>query len=80
MGRFKVDIKIARPVPKPNFIPVPEVLVDTGSEIAWILESVLRAAGVLVRKKDQSFLMANGRQISRPAARQEQRPRVLTAG
>jgi len=65
MGTFKVNIGVARPAPKPNFAPVADLLVDTGSEITWILESVLRGAGVLIRKKDQPFLMANGQQITR---------------
>ena len=65
MGIFKVNIEVARPAPKLSFIPVSDLLVDTGSEITWILEPVLRTAGVPIRKKDQPFLMANGQQITR---------------
>jgi predicted aspartyl protease len=65
MGTFKVDIEVARPAPKPSFVPVRDVLVDTGPEVTWILAPTLSTAGVLIRKKDQPFLMANGQQITR---------------
>jgi len=44
---------------------VPQLLVDTGSELTWFPESVLHQVGVLLVKKDLPFLMANGQTITR---------------
>ncbi len=41
------------------------LLVGTGSEYTWISEETLQAIGVKREKKDQSFVMANGQQITR---------------
>jgi predicted aspartyl protease len=41
------------------------VLVDTGSEMTWLPESELRAAGVEVFKRDRLFVVANGRYVTR---------------
>jgi len=41
------------------------VLVDTGIEYTWINEEVLAAIGGRREKKDQTFIMANGQQITR---------------
>jgi len=44
---------------------VPDLLVDTGSECAWVPEAVLRGIGVKPRKKDMAFVMANGATVTR---------------
>jgi predicted aspartyl protease len=41
------------------------VLVDSGSEMTWLPESELHAAGVEVFKRDQLFVMANGQHVTR---------------
>jgi len=41
------------------------MMVDTGAEYAWIPEEELKRAAVTVRKKDVSFVMANGEKITR---------------
>ncbi len=65
MGVFSVDIAIARPGPRPKFIDIRQVMVDTGAEISWIPAEILRRANIQVRKKDQPFVMANGAQVTR---------------
>jgi predicted aspartyl protease len=40
-------------------------MVDTGAEYSWLPESVLRAAGIAVSKKDVPFVMANGQETTR---------------
>jgi predicted aspartyl protease len=41
------------------------LLVDTGSEYSWIDESMLAKIGVAREKKDLTFVMANGQQVTR---------------
>jgi predicted aspartyl protease len=41
------------------------LLVDTGSEYTWIGSKLLESLGIRREKKDQSFVMANGQQVSR---------------
>ncbi len=65
MGIFAVDIEIARIVDDPSFVSVPNVMVETGSEMSWIAEDTLRAAGIAPWKQDQSVVMANGQQVTR---------------
>jgi len=65
MGVFKVSIEVARPGPRPRFKTVPRLLVDTGSEMTWIPAAILRSLRVEPRKRDQSFVMANGQRITR---------------
>jgi predicted aspartyl protease len=65
MGIFSVDVEIAKPTSRPKFTAAKRIMVDTGSEATWIKQETLRHAGVAIRKKDQSFLMANGQTITR---------------
>ena len=65
MGSFTVNIEIAKPTSRPEFTRVPRLLVDTGSEMTWIAERVLRSLRIDLRKKDQAFIMANGQPITR---------------
>ena len=44
---------------------VSRALVDTGSEYTWVPEKILQKIGVGIEKKDLTFTMANGQQISR---------------
>lgn len=65
MGSFTVNIEVAKPTLRPEFTRVPRLLVDTGSEMTWIAERVLRSLKIGLRKKDQAFIMANGQPITR---------------
>ena len=53
---------VRRPARK---VPVAKLLVDTGSEFSWLPEPLLKRAGVTVAKKDLTFVMANGKTITR---------------
>jgi predicted aspartyl protease len=41
------------------------LLVDTGSECTWIPAPILDKLGIKRRKKDESFQMANGKEVTR---------------
>jgi predicted aspartyl protease len=65
MGLFAIDIEIAKPGRKARWLKLPKVIVDSGSELTWLPENVLREMRVDVFRKDQVFIMANGEQITR---------------
>ena len=65
MGTFYTGCVVANLVHRERAHEVPKALVDTGSELSWISEDVLREIGVAPEKKDVPFVMANGRTISR---------------
>ena len=65
MGIFAVNLQIAKPMSRPSFVQVRRIMVDTGSEATWISADTLRKARITVRKKDQSFVMANGEHVTR---------------
>jgi predicted aspartyl protease len=65
VGRFAVDIGVARPAERPSFIVVRGVLVDAGADATWVSKVALWNAGIAVEKKDQQGLMANGKQVMR---------------
>jgi len=65
MGTFHVDIELARPGRQARWKELNHVMVDTGSEVTWLPGDVLRALGVGVFKKDEAFVTADGRHITR---------------
>lgn len=65
MGSFRVSCQVQNHVHERKTATVPGLLVDTGSECTWIPEAVLRRIGVKPRKKDMTFVMANGKTITR---------------
>jgi predicted aspartyl protease len=65
MGLFRIDIEIARPGRGARWRRLTGVLVDSGAEITWIAADVLSDAGVGVFKRDQPFILADGREIRR---------------
>jgi len=65
MGIFYVDCTVSGFHSRVKEIVVKKVLVDSGSEYTWLPEVNLRKASIKVRKKDMSFVMANGQQITR---------------
>jgi predicted aspartyl protease len=65
MGVFRVDVEVARPGTQPHWRKLTAVRVDTGSEVTWLPESLPRALRIGVFKKDEPFLTADGRQITR---------------
>ncbi len=65
MGAFYVDCEVEsldRPGEK---VRIKKLLVDTGSEYTWIPENELKKVSILPRKKDISFIMANGKVVTR---------------
>jgi len=65
VGKFRVDIEIALPGCHPRWTSVERVLVDTGAEVTWLPEDFLRRLGVSVFKRDDAFLTADGREVTR---------------
>ena len=65
MGTFRVDVEIALPGRHPRWTSVERVLVDTGAEVTWLPEDILRRLGVSVFKRDDAFLTADGRAVTR---------------
>lgn len=65
MGSFYVSGEVSVVRKGAKAFQVPKLLVDSGSEFTWIPETVLKAAGISVAKKDLVFEMANGTAITR---------------
>jgi hypothetical protein len=65
MGVFQLDCEVVNVSDPSRSSVVPELLVDTGSELAWLPESVRHRVGVRIVKKDLPFLMAYGQMITR---------------
>ena len=65
MGLFSINVEIAKPGRKARWIKLEGVIVDSGSELTWLPEDMLRELRVEIFRKDQAFIMANGHQITR---------------
>ena len=65
MGTFFVSCRIENPVERSRSTLLPQVLVDTGSEYTWVPSTTLEQLGIPREKKDLTFVMANGQQITR---------------
>ena len=65
MGTFYADCRIENHVNRKKSAAVPKMLVDTGAEFTWVNAETLKNIGVKREKKDYTFVMANGRQITR---------------
>lgn len=65
MGTFHVDIEVGRPGRATRWTLLKRVMVDSGAEITWLPDEVLRRLGIGVFKKDECFITADGRQVTR---------------
>jgi predicted aspartyl protease len=65
MGTFYTNCKVANHVDRKKSAEVPQLLVDSGAEFTWIDGGTLRNIGVKREKKDYTFVMANGQEITR---------------
>ena len=65
MGTFYTPCTIQNHLDRNRRARIPKILVDTGSEYTWIPEATLERIGVPREKKDLSFVMANGQQVTR---------------
>lgn len=65
MGGFYVDCTVENMVAPERAARVEALLVDTGSEYAWLPKNTLVNIGVGIRKPNREFMMANGDVITR---------------
>ena len=65
MGTFYTNCKVENHVDRKKSAGVPKLLVDSGAQFTRINAETLRNIGVKREKKDYTFVMANGQQITR---------------
>lgn len=65
MGTFHIRCKIENIVDRTKSAVITQLLVDTGSELTWVSEKTLEKIGIKREKKDLTFVMANGLQVTR---------------
>ncbi|MEM6797908.1 MAG: hypothetical protein AAF589_00200 [Planctomycetota bacterium] len=65
MGTFHVACTLANIVDRSQSFDLDQVMVDTGSECTWAPGGLLEQIGVAREKKDVTFTMANGQQVTR---------------
>lgn len=66
MGVFRVDAEVAGIATPGSFVAVEKLLVDTGSELTWLPEPLLKQAGVTPAKQGEPFVTADGKTVRRP--------------
>jgi predicted aspartyl protease len=65
MGTFYVKCRITNPSDRARSVVIPKLLVDTGSEYTWVNGRALERIGIRPEKKDVTFVLANGQQVTR---------------
>jgi predicted aspartyl protease len=65
MGTFYTGCRVENHVDRKKSAEVPKMLVDSGAEFTWINGETLKNIGVKREKKDYTFVMANGQEITR---------------
>ena len=65
MGTFHTSCRVRQIIDRDQELDIPQLLVDTGSEYTWIPQDELSKIGVQREKKDVTFIMANGKLITR---------------
>jgi predicted aspartyl protease len=65
MGTFYAKGRIENPIDRTRSAVLPKLLVDTGSEFTWVPARTLERIGIKREKKDVSFVLANGEEITR---------------
>ena len=65
MGTFYVKCRIENPADRARSAVVSKLLVDTGSDSTWVSERTLERIGIKREKKDVTFVMANGQEVTR---------------
>ena len=66
MGVFRVDAEVAGIATPDSFVAVEKLVVDTGSELTWLPEPLLKQAGVTPAKQGEPFVTADGKTVRRP--------------
>jgi predicted aspartyl protease len=64
-GTVYTRCRIENHVDRKKSVEVPKLLVDSGAEFSWINAETLKNIGVKREKKDYTFVMANGQQVTR---------------
>ena len=65
MGLFRVECRVENHRDRARSVRVPDVIVDTGSEMTWIGQEHLDHIGIEPEKRDMRFVMANGQELVR---------------
>ncbi len=65
MGLFRIAVEVARPGRRARWVEISDLVVDSGSEVTWVPEQILRGLGVGVFKRGEVFLTADGRRVVR---------------
>lgn len=65
MGTFYTGCKVENTIDRGKPATIRKILVDTGNELSWISTATLEKIGVAREKRDVTFVMANGQQITR---------------
>lgn len=65
MGTFYTKCKIENPTDRTRSVVIPKLLVDSGSEYTWVSERSLERIGIRPEKKDVTFVLANGQEVTR---------------
>jgi predicted aspartyl protease len=65
MGAFYTKCKVENPIDRRRSAVLQKALVDTGSEFTWVPEKALERIAIQQEKKDMSFVLANGQQVTR---------------
>ena len=65
MGLFRVACQLENQRDRTRSVLVPDVVVDTGSELTWIRREHLMQIGIEPEKRDLRFVLANGQEITR---------------
>lgn len=64
MGTFRIAIRIAHPTDDARIVELPDVLVDTGSELTWVPAAILESLGIR-RHQTMRFRQATGTIVER---------------
>jgi predicted aspartyl protease len=67
MGTFYIRCRLENPVDRTRSVIISKLQVDTGSELTWVPEGTLEKIGIQREKKDVTFVLANGQQVTRSA-------------
>jgi predicted aspartyl protease len=65
MGTFRTTLGVENPLRPGVIASLPDVLVDTGSELSWVPAEVLVWLGIRTVKQARRFQMANGSVLTR---------------
>lgn len=65
MGTFHTKCKIENPTDRTRSVVIPKLLVDSGSEYTWVSERSLERIAITREKKDVTFILANGLEVTR---------------